>query len=63
MRRKIYLIIQAFLLLATKPAIAQQQGKLSGKITDPANAPLAAVTVSLLKSKDSSLVKASVTIY
>ncbi len=61
MRRKIYLIIQAFLLLATMPAIAQQQRKLSGKITDPANAPLAAVTVSLLKSKDSSLVKASVT--
>ncbi|MBK6826109.1 MAG: TonB-dependent receptor [Chitinophagaceae bacterium] len=61
MRRKIYLFIQSFLLLAGMPAIAQQQGKLSGKITDPANAPLAAVTVSLLKSKDSSLVKASVT--
>lgn len=61
MRRKIYLIIQAFLLLAAMPALAQQKGKLSGKITDPANVPLTAVTVSLLKSKDSSLVKATVT--
>ncbi|MBL0271263.1 MAG: TonB-dependent receptor [Chitinophagaceae bacterium] len=61
MRSKIYLIIQAFLLLAAIPAIAQQQGKLSGKITDPANAPLASVTISLLKAKDSTLVKTAVT--
>ena len=61
MRSKIYLIILSFLLLAALPALAQQQGKLSGKITDPANAPLTAVTVSLLKAKDSSLVKATVT--
>jgi len=61
MRSKIYLIIQAFMLLAAIPAIAQQQGKLSGKITDPANAPLASVTISLLKAKDSTLVKTAVT--
>jgi len=61
MRSKIYLIIQAFLLLAAIPAIAQQQGKLSGKITDPANAPLASVTISLLKAKDSTLVKTAIT--
>ncbi len=61
MRSKIYLIIQAFLLLAAIPAFAQQQGKLSGKITDPANAPLASVTISLLKAKDSTLVKTAVT--
>ena len=61
MRSKIYLIIQAFLLLAAIPAFAQQQGKLSGKITDPANAPLASVTISLLKAKDSTLVKTAIT--
>ena len=61
MRSKIYLIIQAFMLLAAIPAFAQQQGKLSGKITDPANAPLASVTISLLKAKDSTLVKTAIT--
>lgn len=60
MRIKIYLFIQGVLLLVGLPVFSQQAVRLSGKITDNTSAPLTAVTVSLLKATDSSLVKTAV---
>ena len=51
--------IVAALWLASTAAFAQS--KISGSVTDKNNQPLSAVTVSLLKAIDSSLVKAAVT--
>lgn len=50
------------LLCGTFPAVAQNiNGKVSGVVQDASGKPLASITVSLLRAKDSQLVKAAVT--
>ncbi len=61
MQKLTILLTALFFLMAAKP-MAQSTSKVSGKVTDKnTNKPLQSVTVSLLQSKDSSLVKAAVT--
>src|SRR5215203_5577976 len=48
-------------LVISVSSIAQSKGAVSGKITDQQNKPMSAATVSLLKGKDSSVVKFTVT--
>jgi iron complex outermembrane recepter protein len=43
------------------PIVAQQATKITGKVVDANNNPLAVVSATLLKAKDSSLIKADVT--
>jgi iron complex outermembrane receptor protein len=58
--KKLTSIFLAAVLFITSPAMAQSPGKISGKVADNNNNPLQSATVSLLQSKDSSLVKAAV---
>lgn len=59
MKKKFTLIVLLFTGVLT--ALAQnRQGKLSGTIQDASGKPLPAATVSLLKAKDSALIKAAV---
>ncbi|WP_118975211.1 TonB-dependent receptor [Taibaiella koreensis] len=51
----------AICLLSAIKANAQSLGTISGKVREEHNQPLEAVTVSLLKASDSSLVKAAIT--
>ena len=60
MRRTIIFTV-GLILLTTLRSMAQQDSKISGTVTDNNNKPLQAVSVSLLKAIDSSLVKATVT--
>ena len=60
MKKLTFAFLAAVLLLIATPALAQTAGKITGKVTDASNKPLQSVTVSLLQSKDSSLVKAAV---
>src|SRR5215203_3140813 len=48
-------------LVISVSSIAQSKGSVSGKITDQQNKPMPSATVSLLKGKDSSVVKFTVT--
>ena len=48
-------------LIISVSSIAQSKGSVSGKITDQQNKPMPSATVSLLKGKDSSVVKFTVT--
>jgi len=48
-------------LIVSVSSIAQSKGSVSGKITDQQNKPMPSATVSLLKGKDSSVVKFTVT--
>lgn len=57
--KKIYLLIIPALLAST--AFAQSIGKISGSITSADKKAIEAVTVSLLKAKDSSLLKMEIT--
>ncbi|MEO6669390.1 MAG: TonB-dependent receptor [Ferruginibacter sp.] len=59
--RKIILPMLFLILLTSLQSMAQGPGKIKGTVTDDKNKALAAVTVSVLKSKDSSLVKADIT--
>ncbi|MFN8245062.1 MAG: outer membrane beta-barrel protein [Ferruginibacter sp.] len=59
MRKKSIAIILPMLFLAFH-AWAQNTGRVTGSVTDLKNAPLPAVTVTLLKAADSSLVKTDV---
>ena len=59
--RNIFLPILLFLVFVSLESTAQGPAKVTGIVTDQKNINLAAVTVSLLAAKDSSLVKASVT--
>ena len=59
--RNIFLPILFFLLFVSLESTAQGPAKVTGIVTDQQNINLAAITVSLLAAKDSSLVKASVT--
>ncbi len=57
-----YSTLFALLFICLLPAAAQNKnGKISGTILDASGKPLSAVTVSLLKAKDSALAKAAVT--
>ncbi len=49
------------LILCTFVSAQNKIGKISGSVNDETNKPLSSVSVSLLKLKDSSLVKISVT--
>ncbi len=60
MKKLFFTLLAAMLLLIVSPAMAQTGGKITGKVMDNNNKPLQSVTVSLLHSKDSSLVKAAV---
>src|SRR4051794_10478695 len=55
-----FTILVPFLLMLSASSMAQSSSKVTGHITDNNNKPLASVTVSLLKAKDSGLVKAAV---
>jgi iron complex outermembrane recepter protein len=55
------LTILAVLFFAVAGAFAQTTGKISGAVNDESGKALAAATVSLLKAKDSALVKLAVT--
>jgi hypothetical protein len=50
----------ALLMLFTTESIAQTPGNLTGTVTDNNNKILAGVTISLLHSNDSSLVKTTI---
>ena len=54
-------LVIAMMSLITTRSSAQASAKVSGNITDHNNKALAAVTVSLLQAKDSSLAKAAIT--
>ena len=58
--RKLILPLLILLLLSAAKPMAQTNGKITGKVMDN-NKPFPLVTVSLLHTKDSSLVKAAVT--
>ncbi len=58
--KKFFLPIIAFLLLTSSQTIAQSTGKVTGNVTDNKDKGLAAVTVTLLSSADSSMVKADI---
>ena len=60
MKNLFFTLLAASLLLHVSPVMAQTAGKITGKISDKNDKPLQSVTVSLLKSKDSSLVKSAV---
>src|SRR5215203_330704 len=57
--RQIITLLAALILSVS--CLAQSKGAVSGKITDQQNKPMSAATVSLLKGKDSSVVKFTVT--
>ena len=57
--KKLSFLTCALLLLTGFQVLAQQNKKISGSVSDKANKPLQAVTVSLLKASDSSLIKMS----
>ncbi len=59
--KKAIMFALALLLLTGLQSMAQQSSKVNGSVTDNSKKPLQAVTVSLLKKTDSSLVKAAVT--
>ncbi len=57
--KKTLTLLAAF-LLTTLIAVAQPGGKIAGTVHDESNNPLSAATVSLLRAKDSGLVKVAV---
>lgn len=59
--RKIFLPVLLMLLLGSLQSMAQGPAKVKGVVTDDKNKMLAAVTITLLKATDSSMVKADVT--
>ena len=61
MQKLTFLHFSSILLLAAKTQ-AQTNGKITGKVIDKNSKPLQLVTVSLLQIKDSSLVKAGITV-
>ncbi len=60
MKNLFFTLLAAFLLLIVSPVMVQTAGKITGKVSDKNDKLLQSVTVSLLKSKDSSLVKSAV---
>ncbi|MFY7899180.1 MAG: carboxypeptidase-like regulatory domain-containing protein, partial [Chitinophagaceae bacterium] len=59
MKNKIYLLVIT-LFLFTLQSFSQLRNKVTGTVKDNSNKAIAAVTIALLKAKDSSLVKADV---
>ena len=57
--RQIFTLLAGLILSVS--CLAQSKGSVSGKITDQQNKPMSSATVSLLKGKDSSVVKFTVT--
>lgn len=60
MKKLFFTLLAALLLLNVSPVMAQTTGKITGKVVDANNKSLQSATVSLLQTKDSSLVKAAV---
>lgn len=57
----IKILLPLAVLLYAGPLCAQAQGRVSGQVADAAHKPLEGATVSLLKARDSSLVKVFIT--
>ena len=58
--RNFTIVAVSILMLLTTESMAQATGKVTGSVTDHNNKALAATTISLLRAKDSSLVKAGI---
>src|SRR6187399_1947713 len=59
--RNFTIVTVLMLMLVTTQSMAQSTGKIAGSVTDNSNKALSAATISLLRAKDSSLVKAAIT--
>ena len=59
--RRIFTLL-GFILLTGFAAVAQSVSKISGVIKDDQNKPIVAATISLLRAKDSGLVKIAISV-